>query len=176
MNKDQACSLDVLREFVDDVKSAYGVGDGELINREGLSSDWLDLLATYDNAVACLIALGKSTDAEPVGCWRCHECGRTLLIADWSYADLADCGTPMCGECDCEMELNQSAGDSDINKMPVNGWGIVDTDARRVAPRIYDEYEECAADAHKMDSAMIVGFKLPEQPADGKDDQEQVDE
>lgn len=34
--------------------------------------------------------------------WKCPACGRTV---DCSYEDLAEAGTPLCGECDREMTL-----------------------------------------------------------------------
>jgi len=43
---------DVLREFVEDVRSAYGAGDGAGIDEDAL--DWPDLAVTYRKAVAVL--------------------------------------------------------------------------------------------------------------------------
>jgi hypothetical protein len=40
--------------------------------------------------------------------WRCPDCERTLSTADWTYRDLADRGTPVCGDCDTDMELMES--------------------------------------------------------------------
>ena len=34
--------------------------------------------------------------------WKCPECGRVI---DWSYAELAEAGSPICTDCDTEMEL-----------------------------------------------------------------------
>ncbi len=34
--------------------------------------------------------------------WKCPDCGRQ---ADCSYEDMAQAGTPMCTDCDTEMEL-----------------------------------------------------------------------
>lgn len=53
-------------------------------------------------------------NTEPNTHWRCPGCGRTLSVADWTYADLADRGIPICGDCDRDMELIQSPGDSDV--------------------------------------------------------------
>jgi len=36
------------------------------------------------------------------GTWECPECGETVEVF---YEDLADIGTPICGVCDCEMDL-----------------------------------------------------------------------
>ena len=34
--------------------------------------------------------------------WKCPECGKVM---HHSYAALADVGSPICGDCDCEMDL-----------------------------------------------------------------------
>lgn len=34
--------------------------------------------------------------------WKCPHCGKVI---EWSYNDLADAGTPICNDCDFEMEL-----------------------------------------------------------------------
>jgi hypothetical protein len=34
--------------------------------------------------------------------WECPDCGET---AEVSYDWLAECGGPVCGKCDCDMEL-----------------------------------------------------------------------
>jgi hypothetical protein len=38
--------------------------------------------------------------------WKCPECGHTEAI---SYDWLAEHGGPVCGECDCDMELQPNA-------------------------------------------------------------------
>jgi hypothetical protein len=48
-------------------------------------------------------------NTEPKTHWRCPDCGRTLSTEDWTYADLADRGIPICGDCDRDMELIQPA-------------------------------------------------------------------
>ncbi|HEY3838120.1 MAG TPA: hypothetical protein VGL72_16185 [Bryobacteraceae bacterium] len=45
-------AIAVLREFVDDVKLAYGTGEGDAIDKTAL--DWPDLAATYYKAAAVL--------------------------------------------------------------------------------------------------------------------------
>ena len=45
-------AIDVVREFVEDVKLAYGVGDGSKLDLEAL--DWFDLAITYQKAVRVL--------------------------------------------------------------------------------------------------------------------------
>ena len=50
---------DVLREFVTDVKLAYGTGQGDEIDADSL--DWPDLLTTYRYAVECI----QRCDPEP---------------------------------------------------------------------------------------------------------------
>lgn len=37
--------------------------------------------------------------------WKCPECPKKLSITDWTYSDLADRGTPICMQCDTDMEL-----------------------------------------------------------------------
>jgi len=176
MNTDQVCPSDVLREFVDDLKSAYGTGDGDELDREGLENDWPDLLATYDHALACLETLGRSAGMASGMYWRCPDCGRTLSTADWTYADLADRGIPICGDCDRDMELNRPSDDSGVPEAPSNAWIIVDSDERSVVPCIYDDYEECVSDANSMDNSLIVGLMLPDRPTHEEDEQEQSDE
>jgi hypothetical protein len=34
--------------------------------------------------------------------WACPECP---YHSRWSFADVAECGTPVCANCDIEMEL-----------------------------------------------------------------------
>lgn len=40
----------------------------------------------------------EPTDSE----WTCPDCGYTTL---WSWANVADSGTPVCPTCDCDLEL-----------------------------------------------------------------------
>ena len=107
MNTDQVRPSDVLREFVDAVKSAYGPGDCDELDRDKLKRQWPDLLAAYDHALACLDTQGTSAGMASGLYWRCPDCDRTLSIGDWTYADLADSGIPICGDCDRDMELQQ---------------------------------------------------------------------
>ncbi len=44
----------VLRQFVDDVRAAYGRGEDRELDRESLHADWPDLLVTFDHAVQAL--------------------------------------------------------------------------------------------------------------------------
>ena len=176
MNTDETSPSDVLHEFVDDVKSAYGTGDGDELDREGLERDWPDLLTTYDHALACLETPGKSAEMKNSVCWRCRDCGRTLSTADWTYADLADRGIPVCGDCDSDMELIQPSDGSGKPQEPSNAWIIVDSDERSVGPRIYDNYEECVSDADMMDNSLIVGLMLPDRLAREEDEEEQSNE
>ncbi len=61
---------DVLREFVNDVKAAYGTGtgagEGDELDRMGLTNDWPDLLVTYDKALAALEREERTTPARHV--------------------------------------------------------------------------------------------------------------
>ena len=61
---------DVLREFVNDVKAAYGTGEGagegDELDRMGLTNDWPDLLVTYDKALAALEREERVTPARHV--------------------------------------------------------------------------------------------------------------
>jgi len=57
---------DVLREFVDDVKAAYGTSEGDELDRMGLTNDWPDLLVTYDKALAALERKEPATPARHV--------------------------------------------------------------------------------------------------------------
>ncbi len=175
MNGETTRPSDVLREFVDDVEAAYGTGDGNELDREGLEKDWPDLLATYDHAVACLKSPGRSVAVEPDMCWQCPACGRTLSIVDWTYADLADRGVPVCGDCDRDMGLDQPPDDSGMPEAPSNAWIIVDTDDRSVVPCVYDDYEECVGDANRMDNSLILGLMLPIRPTHEEDEQEHSD-
>jgi hypothetical protein len=104
--------------------------------------------------------------------WRCPGCGRTLSAADWTYADLADRGIPICGDCDRDMELIQPPDGSGEPKQPSNAWIIVDTDDRSVLPRIYDDYEECVSDANAMDNSLIVGLVLPDRATPDEEEPE----
>lgn len=70
MSGETVCPRDVLREFVDDVKAAYGTGtgagEGDELDRMGLMSDWPDLLVTYDKALAALERKEPATSARHV--------------------------------------------------------------------------------------------------------------
>ena len=57
---------DVLREFVEDMKLAYGTGEGDELDRMGLTNDWPDLLVTYDKALAALEREEPATSARQV--------------------------------------------------------------------------------------------------------------
>ena len=57
---------DVLREFVEDMKAAYGTGEGDELDRMGLTNDWPDLLVTYDKALAALERQERATPARQV--------------------------------------------------------------------------------------------------------------
>lgn len=61
---------DVLREFVNDVKAAYGTGtgagEGDELDREQLGDEWPDLLVTYDKALAALECEERVTPARHV--------------------------------------------------------------------------------------------------------------
>lgn len=103
---------DVLREFIEDVRAAYTTGDSDGLDRDRLARVWPDLLVTFDKAVACLSAQSDKPESGTGSCWRCVECDRTLSMADWTYADLADRGIPVCGSCDQDMELVESTDDA----------------------------------------------------------------
>ena len=94
--------------------------------------------------------------------WQCPDCARTLPTADWTYADLADRGIPVCGHCDSDMELMEPPDKPGRSDRAPNAWIIVDSDERRVIPCVYDDYEECAGDANAMDNSLIVGLVLPD--------------
>jgi hypothetical protein len=93
--------------------------------------------------------------------WKCPNCSRTLSIDDWTYADLADRGIPVCGGCDRDMELIHPSDGFEEPEKPFNAWIIVDTDDRSVVPCIYDDHEECVSDANRMDNSLMVGLALP---------------
>ena len=94
--------------------------------------------------------------------WQCPDCARTLSTAEWTYADLADRGIPVCGHCDRDMELMTPPDKPGGSDRAPNAWIIVDSDERSVIPCVYDDYEECAADANAMDNSLIVGLVLPD--------------
>jgi hypothetical protein len=48
----QTTARDILREFVEDVKMAYGTGRGDKIDKK--SMDWPDLEKTYERALIVL--------------------------------------------------------------------------------------------------------------------------
>lgn len=52
-------AIGVLREFVDDVRCAYGTGRGYKINESALDNDWPDLRVTYDKAVQLIQRVDK---------------------------------------------------------------------------------------------------------------------
>lgn len=109
----------------------------------------------------------RETESSPH--WRCSECKRTLSTADWIYRDLADRGTPICGDCDTDMELMKGPGTPDHPQNLPNAWIIVHSAERALCSnRIYGDYEECAADAVRMTDATIVGLVLDD-PASGPD-------
>ncbi len=99
---------------------------------------------------------------------------RALSIAGWTYADLADRGIPVCGECDRDMELIHPASGTGSH-VPCNAWIIVDTDDRSVLPTIYDEYGEAVNDANAMDNSLIVDLVLPARPSPQEPEEEQQD-
>ncbi len=103
--------------------------------------------------------------------WRCPNCPRTLSTADWTYADLADRGIPVCRECDRDMELIHPASGTG-SRLPANAWIIVDTDDRSVLPTVYDEYGEAVNDANAMDNSLIVGLMLPDRPCSEEPEEE----
>lgn len=96
--------------------------------------------------------------------WQCPDCPRTLSTADWTYADLADRGTPICGDCESDMELVNPSGGSGSD-VAANAWIIVDTDGRSAAPCLYGNRKEAVANASKLDHSLIVGLVLPSQPS-----------
>lgn len=40
--------------------------------------------------------------------WKCPICG--ALEVDWTYGDLCGRGSPVCGECDADMEVVGDSG------------------------------------------------------------------
>ena len=70
MSGETICPCDVLREFVEDVRAAYGTGtgagEGDELDRMGLMNDWPDLLVTYDKALAVLEGKERVTPARHV--------------------------------------------------------------------------------------------------------------
>ena len=74
MSEETIRPCDVLREFVNDVKAAYGTdtgagtsaGEGDELDRMGLTNDWPDLLVTYDKALAALECEERVTPARHV--------------------------------------------------------------------------------------------------------------
>ena len=44
----------------------------------------------------------KAREADYCRAWKCPECGRTI---EHSYEALAEVGTPICSDCDIEMEM-----------------------------------------------------------------------
>lgn len=66
MNGETVRPCDVLREFVEDMKAAYGTGEGDELDRMGLTNDWPDLLVTYDKALAALEREERVTPARHV--------------------------------------------------------------------------------------------------------------
>ena len=54
MNEHRIYPAAVLRQFVDDVRAAYGRGEDRELDRETLHADWPDLLVTFDDAVLAL--------------------------------------------------------------------------------------------------------------------------
>ncbi len=106
--------------------------------------------------------------------WQCPGCPRTLSTSDWTYADLANRGTPICGGCDNDMELVLPP-DGFRSEVPCNAWIIVDPDDRSVVPCIYDDYEGAVGDANGMDNSLIVGLFLPAQLSGEEPEEEQAD-
>ena len=103
MYKERNCPSDVLREFVHDLKSAYGTGDGEDLGREKLAGAWPDLLVTYDRAVACLEAEHGSAESRPPDAlcdlhrWQQVHAKRPVPIchgASWSAPEVRKPGPP----------------------------------------------------------------------------------
>ena len=66
MNGETVRPCDVLREFVEDMKAAYGTGESDELDRMGLMNDWPDLLVTYDKALAVLEREERATPARHV--------------------------------------------------------------------------------------------------------------
>ena len=66
MNTPNNRPSDVLREFTEDVKLAYGTGDGDELDRTALRDDWPDLLVTYNHALAALESNDRAASARHV--------------------------------------------------------------------------------------------------------------
>ena len=66
MNTPNNRPSNVLREFIEDVKLAYGTGDGNELGRAALRDDWPDLLVTYDHAIAALESDDRAAPARHV--------------------------------------------------------------------------------------------------------------
>ena len=62
-NLPESASLDVLREFVEDVKLAHGTGNADDIDPDAL--DWPDLLVTYRKACS-LVAQSEAHEPDPL--------------------------------------------------------------------------------------------------------------
>ena len=54
MNERRICPTAVLRQFVEDIRAAYGRGEDRELDRESLQAEWPDLLVTFDHAVQSL--------------------------------------------------------------------------------------------------------------------------
>ena len=54
MNERRNHPTAVLRQFVNDVRAAYGQGEDRELDRETLHAEWPDLLVTFDHAVQAL--------------------------------------------------------------------------------------------------------------------------
>ena len=39
--------------------------------------------------------------------WTCKECEFELSDADWPYTQLANCGGPVCPECDYDLDFEE---------------------------------------------------------------------
>jgi len=109
--------------------------------------------------------------------WRCPDCERTLSTSDWTYRDLADRGTPICGDCDTDMELTEGPATPDHPEKAPTAWILVDyTERALCSNQIYDDYEDCAADADRLDNAMIVGLLLADPSSRDENPDEPDDE
>ncbi len=113
-----------------------------------------------DNASASDVLKDLGTDSRMR--WQCPDCARTLPTTDWTYADLAERGIPVCGHCDRDMELMKPSDKPGGADRAPNAWIIVDSDERGVIPCVYDNYEECAGDANAMDNSLTLGIVLPD--------------